>query len=397
METAGGSRAGIAGFSPGQATGEWEHAGWRQQRTPGAYECRHFNAMDSAGNGVSVSLYDGYCFHPYYVQEFNRYCRRSTRVKISSVREQVLPGFYPAAAISVFQGGKCVLRSINVFPPGAFHGEQGSPECLVGPNRVTLRQDGTLGLTVRGYPMENTLTGPRYRTSQSIHVDLTFAPRLTGYGQVLPLRPDSSDGARHGWVLPVPAASVTGRIQQISLADDTTLLNLPLEGLGCHDQYFGASGIGRDINCVTRGHAVSQEWAIAWNHTGASRPADTDSMVIFDQNAAPVIIQNPQREITYGRSGNVLNQYPTGMVLHGSDSRGNNVELLIQHQDIIESSPYLVRNSCSVQLRARGSKRYLGVGIMETLSVRGLTWPIISDLARRSILVVYADDPLWRQ
>jgi hypothetical protein len=85
------------------------------------------------------------------------------------------------------------------------------------------------------------------------------------------------------------------------------------------------------------------------------------------------------------------------MVLHGSDSRGHNVELLIQHQNLIESSPYLVRNSCSVQLRSRGTKRYLGVGIMETLSTRGLTWPIISDLAGRSILQVAADDPLWRQ
>ncbi len=397
MDTASGSRAGIAGFSPGQYTGEWEQAGWRQLKTPGAYECRNFCAMDSAGNGVAVSLYDGFCFHPRYVREFHRYSRRSTRIKISSVREQVLPSFYPAATISVFQGGKCILRSVNVFPPGAFRGGRGSPECLVGPNRVTLRQDGTLGLTARGYPMENTITGPRYRTSQAIHVDLTFRPLTSGNQHILPLRPDSVDGAQHSWVLAVPMAAVTGRIGQINLADDTMLLNMPLDALGYHDQYFGGSGIGRDVRAISRGHAENQDWAIAWDHTSTSRPCDTDSLIILDKSAAPVIIQHPQSEIAYSRCGGLRNQYPSRMVLHGSDSRGHNVELVVTHQNLIESSPYLVRNSCSVQLRSRGSKRYLGVGIMETLSTRGLTWPIISDLAARSILQVAADDPLWRQ
>ncbi len=397
MDTASGSRAGIAGFSPGQSVGEWQQAGWRQQKTPGAYECRHFSVLDSAGNGAAINLYDGFCFHPRYVQEFNRYCRRSTRVKISSVREQVLPSFYPAAAISVFQGGQCVLRSINVFPPGAFHGEQGTPECVVGPNRVTLRQDGTLGLTLRGYPMENSLLGSRYRTNQSIHVDLTFQPRLFGLQQLLPLRPDSSDGAQHLWSLVVPSARVTGRIQQINMDDDTTLLNMPLDGSGYHDVYFGGSGIGREINTVTRGHAVSLDWAITWNHTNTPHPCDTDSMVIFDPGSEPVIVQHPQREIVYARAGKLRRAYPAQMILHGSDSRGNNVELLIQHQNIMESGAYVIRNSCSVHLRSRGTKRYLGVGIMETLNTRGLTWPMISDLAGRSILQVYADDPLWRQ
>ncbi|MGC9260244.1 MAG: hypothetical protein ACP5I8_09260 [Phycisphaerae bacterium] len=397
MDTASGSRAGIAGFNPGQYAGEWQQAGWRQQKTPGAYEGRHFSALDSAGNGAAVTLYDGFCFHPRYVREFNRYCRRSTRVKISSVREQVLPSFYPAAAISVFQGGRCILRSVNIFPPGAFHGEPGTPECTVGPNRVTLRQDGTLGLTLRGYPMEKTLIGPRYRTNQSIHVDLTFKPLCFGNQQILPLRPDSSDGAQHCWAVVVPTASVTGRIQQINLDDDTTLLNVPLDGLGFHDMYFGGSGIGREIHAVTRGHAVSSDWAIMWNHTHTSHPCDTDSIVIFDQSSRPVIVQHPQSEIVYARAGKRRRAYPARMILHGSDSRGNNVELLIQHQNIIESGTYVIRNSCSVQLRSRGAKRYLGAGIMETLSVHGLTWPIISDLANRAVLPVAADDPLWRQ
>ncbi len=397
MDTASGSRAGIAGFSPGQCSGEWEQAGWRQLKTPGAYECRNFHAMDSAGNGVAVSLYDGFCFHPRYVREFNRYNRRSTRVKISSVREQVLPSFYPAATISIFQGGKCILRSVNIFPPCAFRGGLGSPECLVGPNRVTLRQDGTVGLTARGYPMEHTITGPRYRTNRAIQVDLTIRPLKSGSPHIMPLRPDSPDGAQHCWVLAVPMAAVTGRVRQINLTDDTMLLNMPLDGLGYYDQYFGGSGMGRDVRAISRGHAVNQDWAIAWDHTNTSRPCDTDSLIILDQTAAPVVVQNPQSEIAYARCNNLRNQYPVRMVLHGSDSRGNNVELIVQHQDLIESSPYLVRNSCSVQVRSRGAKRYLGVGIIETLSTRGLTWPIISDLSSRSILHVDADDPLWRQ
>ncbi len=397
MDKAGDSRAGLAGLNLTQSTGEWSQAGWRQQKTPGAYECRQFAAMDSGGNGVVVSLFDGFCCHPGYVREFNRYCRQSALAMLSSVRPQVLPSFYPAATISVFQGGKCILRSVNIFPPGAFHGQVGSPECHVGPNRVTLRQDGTLGVTARGYPMENALAGPRHRTSQSILVDLTFKPLASGNQQTLPLRPDSSDGARHQWVLAVPMASVTGQIHHLDLANDTTLLNMTLDGLGHHDQYSGGSGLGRNVHSVTRGHVVTGEWAIAWNHSRTSKPCDTDSLVIVDKSARPLVIRHPQSEISYGRAGRLFLRYPVRMVLHGSDSRGHNVELVVEHQNIMESAPHLVRTSCSAQLRMGGSKRYLGMGSMETLSVRGLTWPIISDLANRSVLAIAVDDPLWRQ
>ena len=402
-----GSNAGIAGLAAASLAARWEQDGWRQLRTPGAYECWHFDAFDPVGNGVAVDLYDGLAVHPRYLRELDRYYRFKKHHQLSAVREQALPGFYPAAAISLFQGGRCLVRSLNLYPPGSFKGERGSPEIAVGPNRITLRQDGSIGLVARGYPMAESLLIPRHRTDQFLLVELTFQPTFNHPPLVQAMRPPAEDGVEHSWILSAPHCKVSGRLQHISASDDVMLVDMPMQGLGYHDHYFGGSGLLRGVRSLSRGRVLGEDWAVIWNAVspmgiGAIGKAprgrhSTDSIAIFQAGADPVIIEHPDIEVVAARTSGSLVRYPATLDIHGGDARGNNVELLVHHDTLLESTPWSVRNNCSIQLQNRDQRRLMGRGLMETLSVRRMHWPVLSDLARRSILSIDADDPLWRQ
>lgn len=392
-----GSKAGIAGLGPLAMTTQWEEDGWRQQRTPGSYECWNFDVFDSMGNGASVSFFDGLYFHPRYLREEKRFYRSGAHPQLKNVREQSLASFYPAVAISLFQGGRRVAHAVNAYPPGSFRGEQGSPEIAIGPNRITLRQDGTFGVQMRAYPSERSVTGPRARLDQMMFAELTFRPKLPGVQHTQPLRPDADDGARHTWVVAAPLCEVTGRIQQVNLRDDTLAYDLPVQANGFHDHVVGGSGICRQIKRIVRGHAVGQDWAITWNHAvGNGCDGQSDAICLFETDTRPLVIRHPQVATPLRNTSNFLVHYPAELTMHGSDLRGNAIELLVKHHDVLEAAPGLVRNTCSVQLTSCGVKRFIGIGLMETNSVRGMTLPIISDWAAASITSIEPDDPLWR-
>ena len=394
-----GSTAGIAGMTAAGLAAKWEQDGWRQLRTPGAYECWHFDAMDAVGSGVSVDLYDGLPMHPRYVQELNRYYRSKKHHQLSSVREQALPAFYPAAAISLFQGGRCLVRSFNWYPPGSFKGERGSPEIAVGPNRITLRQDGSIGLVARGYPMEPSVLLPRHRKDQFVLVELTLHPTFSCTPLVQPLRPAAEDGVEHSWIVSAPHCKVSGRVQHISASDDIMLVDMPMQGLGFHDHFFGGSGMLRGIRSLSRGRVLGDDWAVIWNAVDGVPPGrlSTNSVAIYQAGADPVVIEHPETHVVSARTSGSLVRYPATLDMHGGDARGNNVELLVHHETILETTPWSVRGNCSIQLQNRDQRRLMGRGLIETISSRHLRLPVISDRARRAILSIDADDPLWRQ
>ena len=70
-----GSSTGMAGI--GRASLEqWAEDAYHGQRGPGAYEWWYFEAMDAAGNGVVLYLFEGLVFHPFYVSACARWHRR---------------------------------------------------------------------------------------------------------------------------------------------------------------------------------------------------------------------------------------------------------------------------------------------------------------------------------
>ena len=393
------SRAGIAGLTAPEALTRWAADGWRQQRTPGAYEWWHFDAIDAAGNGVVIALYDGFCFHSKYLSEIRRFHWRMHKRDLSGIRGQVLPTFYPAAYVAVFQGGRCAARFFNMYPPGSFKGCTDWPEFQVGPNRVTLRQDGSFGISVRGYPSHITPAGPRHRRDQSLIADLTFVPSFPTVQHSGAFRPDGADGAHHEWIVAAPHGTVTGRVQHLDMRENLMLLDFPVNTLGFHDHHVGGSGIGRGMKRFTRGRALGDDWAVVWNVASGleAGAAACDKILIFQKGAEPIILDHPRTEIRQTRLTKSLVRYPCQMTMHGSDTRGNTVELLLSHRHVMETTPFSVRTSCAMQMRLPGKRQFVGRGMMETNAVHNLTLPIISDVAIRSIIPIEPDDPLWRQ
>ena len=396
---AGSSRAGIAGLASPEHLRLWAADASRQQRTPGSYEWWYFDAVDAAGNGAIICLFDGFCFHPRYLAEIRRYHRRMRAHDLSAIRAEVLASHYPAAYVSAYQGGRCVARFVNMYPPDSFRGSPDSPELQVGPNRVTLRHDNSLGIVARGYPTHRTAGGVRHRRDHCILVDLNFNPTYKGVAHIGPFRPDGADGARHTWVVSTPHAKVTGRVQHVDQRNGVTIFDIPINAIGYHDHNFGGSGIARGIKRFTRGRALGNDSAIVWNHalTAENVPATTNSLIFFQANAEPIVIMNPKTEVRQSRISPSLVRYPTMLTMHGSDTHGNSAELLVALRNLLETTPYSVRTTCSVELRILGRKQVRGEGIMETSSVHSLNWPILSDAAFRTIRPIDRDDPLWRQ
>jgi hypothetical protein len=178
-----------------------------------------------------------------------------------------------------------------------------------------------------------------------------------------------------------------------------TIFDIPINAIGYHDHNFGGSGIARGIKRFTRGRALGNDWSIVWNHamTDENLPASTNSLIFFQAAAEPIVIMNPKTDVRQSRISPALVRYPAMLTMHGSDTHGNSVELLITLRNLMETTPYSVRAICSAELRILGRKQIRGDGMMETSSLRSLNWPIVSDAAFRTIRPIDRDDPLWRQ
>ncbi len=392
-----GSATGLAGLPPARAA-HWKEDGWRQQTTAGAYECWHFEAFDASGGGVAVDIFDGMYFHPQYLRQ-SAVGYRSPRKRSGSAWQEASPALYPGAAISFFQGYRPVARAINLYPPGAARGEPGSAEFSVGPNHITLRQDGSFGLVALGYPMVAALAGPHYRTDQCLLVELTFQPTFTGVQHVQPLRPASPQGGHPTWVISAPHCQVSGRIQHLDSLRETVLLDMPLRCTGGHDHFYGKSPLTLEAGALSRGRAVGADWALTWHHAeGRRSAAASGSIGIFGPGAERIFVDQPRWFIRHSRRGDYWMRYPALLKLQGADAAGREAELLVRREGVLESSPWSVLSRCSIELRCgRGAPRWAAGATMETLDLRRLAWPILSDLALRCIYRVPADDPLWRQ
>ncbi len=393
-----GSTTGIAGIGPGPQSIGWVDDAWRQQRTPGAYEWWYFDAIDPAGNGVAMTFYDGFSFHPNYLMHQSRYRRRLHRNRIDGLLPNAQAEAYPVAHVVVYQGGRAVTQFLNQYPPGSFEGDSDLPEFRLGPNRVTLRQDGSFGISARGYPMQMTSRGPRHRTDQLLSLSLSFAPTFPGVQHVRPLKADSADGATHQWILAAPHGHMTGHVQHISTGDDVALLDFQLDALGYHDHVAGGSGLGIDLRRRSWGRALGPDWALVWQHSvNHKRVGQADAAMLFRVGYKPIIIEHPEVDADRGRLSPWFLHYDSRTFMHGGDAQGNSAELEVRRRAFMESHPHFTRTACRATFTVPGKLQLSADGLADTLRMQRLHWPVISDLMLMSILCVRRDDPLWRQ
>ncbi len=82
--------------------------GWHAVRSPGGYECWHFDAEDDSGQlRLVAGLCEGYVFHPGYLRRYYQYLADPTR------HVPPLPEEYPCTWFAVFEGGRVLAEFLT--------------------------------------------------------------------------------------------------------------------------------------------------------------------------------------------------------------------------------------------------------------------------------------------
>jgi len=396
-----GSSTGMAGLEVGAE--RWADDASHRQRSPGAYEWWHFEALDAAGNGAVITFFDGLPFHPTYLSQAGQSARRLRKSPFGGAPEDALPGHYPAAYFGLYEGGRRVAQFLNMYPPGTFEGGAETPEIRVGPNRLTLRADGSFGIVARGYPYEIHGGTPTACKDQILTATLNFEPSVAGVQHVRAFRPAGRNGATHTWVLAAPHGRMTGRVGQVS-SEGIAVRDLAINAVGYHDHNYGQGPLGVGVKRIAWGHVVADDWTLAWQRTlmkgrAAKATPHPDVVLLFHRDSAepPLVIESPVVEVSQMRTTRWLISYPARAMMHGSDAHGNSVELVIHQDSVLEGSPFYARLAARANLTVVGKGQYSGTGSTTVMQLQRVWWPLMSDMILMSIVPVASDDPLWRQ
>jgi carotenoid 1,2-hydratase len=390
--------AGIAGVNPETARENWAEESRHALPEPGAYEWWYFHALSPTGDGLAFSLFEGLPFHPKYLTQVNRYIHR---LRASRKPWPALQASrYPAAHLAVFQKGKRVAQFLNLYPPESSVGT--TSEIRIGPNRITLRQDGSFGMVARGYPYELKRGRPHKRNDLLLTADLTFTPTFPGIAHTRPFRAPDRMGAAHHWVLAAPHGRMNGSLQLLDRSENQSLLEMNVDTLGYHDHVYGSGGLATGVKTLLWGFIQGETWTAAWHQTlsGAVTPDHADGFVFFEKNRKPLVIDAPETRLSKSSFSNWLLRHPGRITMHGSDSYGHPIELLLTHNKVLDTAPfhtYLSAQGSVMLPGGRGNARGLlvGQGATHVLRLRRLRWPILSDLTLLAITPVVRDDPIW--
>jgi carotenoid 1,2-hydratase len=386
---------GIAGVNPETAQQCWAEESRHHLTEPGAYEWWYFHALSPTGDGVLLSLFEGLPFHPKYLTQINRYTHRL------GTAQKPWPGLeasrYPAAYLAVYQGGKRVSQFLNLYPPESSVGT--ATEIRVGPNRITLRQDGSFGIVARGYPYEMARGRPHKRTDRMLFAELGFTPTFAGIAHSRPFRAPDRTGAAHQWVLTAPHGRMVGEVRLLDTTANEEVLELPVDACGYHDHVYGQGGLATGVKTLLWGFIQGDAWTAAWHLTlsGAATPERADGLVFFERDQMPLVIDAPETRLSKSSFSNWLLRHPGRISMHGSDTHGHPVELLLAHTSVLDTAPFHTHLAAegSVMVPGVGTSPLLGRGATHVLRLRRLRWPILSDLTLLAITPVSRDDPIW--
>lgn len=403
--------AGLAGVSPQTASQRWGEESRHHLSQPGAYEWWYFHALSPTGDGILLSLFEGLPFHPKYLTQINRYHHRL------GAAQKPWPGLdaslYPAAYLAVYQKGKRVSQFLNLYPPESSTGT--ATEIRVGPNRITLRQDGSFGIVARGYPYELARGRPRKRTDQSLTADLTFTPTFPGIAHTRPFRAPDRTGAAHHWVLAAPHGRMTGAVRLLNTYQNESTFELDVDTVGYHDHVYGQGGLATGVKTLLWGFIQGDTWTAAWHQTlmgglrrrarGGTRAARgggldrADGLVFLEKDQLPVVIDAPEIRLSKSGFSNWLLRHPGRISMHGSDTHGHPVELLLTHTSTLDTAPFHTHLAAegTVMLPGVGAGPRAGLGATHVLRLGRLRWPVLSDLTLLAITPVARDDPIWSE
>ena len=392
------SSTGFAGVTLDEARQNWAEESRHRLTGPGAYEWWYFQALSEAGDGIMITLFEGLPFHPRYLTQINRFTHRLGSVFSARPWPSLKASRYPAAYVAVYEKGKRVAQFLNLYPPDSTTAN--ASDIRVGPNRITLRQDGSFGIVVKGYPYTTTRGRPRPRTDQMLTANLTFTPTFHSVQHVRPFRAPDRTGAGHHWVLTAPHGRMTGDVHVMDSDSGDMIHEQSVDTLGYHDHVYGDGGLATGVNTLLWGFLQGDTWTAAWHQSPSKSVRDphADGLVFFEDGHAPVVIDSPDVKLTKPTFSNWLLKHPGRISMHGSDAHGHPLELLLSHTHVLDTAPFHTRlaakGTLTIPGRGKGGS-FTGRGTTHVLRLRRLRWPVLSDLILAAITPIPRDDPIW--
>jgi carotenoid 1,2-hydratase len=391
--------AGVAGMDAETALARWGEESPHALRTPGAYEWWYFRAIDARGNGVLLALFQGLPFHPTYLSAIHRHAHKTGGKTFEQIRPGLKASQYPAVYFAVYEGGKRTAQFLNMYPAGGNLPSSDVPDIRIGPNRVTLRQDGSFGIVARGYPFDIVRGRPRVMRDRVLSTSLTFRPTFPAIPHVRPFRIPGRNGAMHQWVIAAPHGKMEGTVRLVDNAEGMPLINLQLDALGYHDHVYGQGGLSQGVKKLLWGYVQGETWTAAWHRSmaPAAGPASVDGLVLFRKGHRPLVVEGPECREEEAEMTAWLLKHPGRITMYGSTARGQSVEFVLHNNAVLDAAPSHTQLAALGTLTMAGRRPYAGTGVTHVMKLGRLQWPILSDLTLRAITPVSPDDPVWRE
>jgi hypothetical protein len=312
------------------------------------------------------------------------------------VQPNVQGSHYPAAHFAVFSGGKRVAQFLNLYPPLSTSGDPASLDLRIGPNRVTLRQDGTFGITARGYPFDILRGQPLPRLDRMLSAKLEFVPTFPGVAHTRPFRAPTPAGASHYWSLAAPHGVMSGTVQMMDRKENVLVMEQKVQGIGYHDHVYGQGSLAAGIKKILWGFIQGENWTAAWHQSVTGKQDHADGLIFFERGQLPVVIDAPESKLEKRKVSRWLLGHYGRILMHGSTAQGHTAELVLNNHTMMSSVPFHSGIAATGTLTMPGHGSYTGNGMTHLLKLQRLQWPVLSDVTLRAITTVSEDDPLWR-
>jgi hypothetical protein len=392
--------AGMAGMDAQTASTRWAEESPHTLHTPGAYEWWYFRAIDARGNGILLALFEGLPFHPTYLAQIHRHAHKTLGKPFEQIRPGLKASQYPAAYFAVYEGGKRTAQFLNLYQQSEHLPSMDVPDIRIGPNRVTLRQDGSFGIVARGYPFEIVRGRPTVRRDRVLSANLTFKPTFPSIPHIRPFRAPGKSGSLHHWVLAAPHGTMEGNVRLRDNDEGMPLINLNIDALGYHDHVYGEEGLSQGVKKLMWGYVQGESWTAAWHRSAGSDTsgnAGADGLVLFRKGHRPLVVEGPQCREEDMEMTRWLLKHPAKVSMYGSTARGKSVEFVLHNNALLDSVPFHTQLAALGTVTIPGSRPYAGTGVTHVMKLGRLQWPILSDLTLRAITTVSPDDPVWRE
>jgi hypothetical protein len=373
----------------------WANEARHPLKTPDAYEWWYFHAISPTGDGVIFAAFQGLPFRPPHLRS-NRRSSASALERRSGIPTDV-PA--PAAYMAAYQGGKKIAQFLNIYPgDSSLATTAGIGDIRIGPNRITFRHDGSIGIMAKGYPYDITHGHPRHRPDQVLSAQLDYTPSFHVPPHHRPFRAPNANGAMHLWILSAPHGQITGSLRVVDTRENLSLHDVRINTMGYHDHVYGQGSLADGIAKQLWGFLQGETWTAVWHQTIYKHATPhANGLVFFERDRKSVIVEAPESKLDQYQVGRWLSRYPGRIAMHGSDEKGHPIEMLLSHDAMLDGAPFHTGLSAKGTITIPGRGSYTGVGASHSLQLRRLRWPVLSDVTLLAITLVQRDDPLWQQ